>query len=107
MQAQKYNVNNVRPKRWSNPVSLFDNGEYALIWGAFDGYQTLGVRWNGDIDSPRGYPGQGSHPTWYNEPDFLVKPILNELLLNDEKSKYINEKEIRKILKNWNPPKNS
>jgi hypothetical protein len=70
----------VRPQRWSNIINLYDDGTYSAIWGNYDNSPNhrLGVRWNGD-PGVVGYPGQGSYPTWYVEPDFLTKQILLEL----------------------------
>ena len=72
----------VRPKDWlwdeNYPVKvLFDDGEYSAIWGKYQDQPALGVRWNGGTD--RGYPGQGGHPTWYVEPDFIAVTILHRL----------------------------
>lgn len=76
------NGSKVRPKKWKNVLDLFDNGKYSAIWGTYDGGEEriLGVRWNGEDESVKGYPVQGPYPLWYNEPDFLRLPILLKLL---------------------------
>ena len=76
-----YPGSEVRPKRWSNVIDLYDDGEYSVIWGSYDESETksLGVRWNGS-DNNRGYPSQGKYPLWYVEPDFLVKAIILDLI---------------------------
>ena len=74
----------VRPKDWlwheNYPIRiLFESEEenYSIIWGKYQNTRALGVRWNGGTE--RGYPGQGGHPTWYVEPDFISIVILQRL----------------------------
>lgn len=71
---------NVTPQKWTDTLILFDdaNWNYSIILGTYENERTLGVRWRG-ADNERGYPGQGEHPTWYREPDFLIMPILNAI----------------------------
>lgn len=73
----------VRPQKWlwdeNYPIRiLYDDDEYSVIWGKYENTTALGVRWNGGTDV--GYPGQGGHPTWYVEPDFIAIAILQRLL---------------------------
>lgn len=73
----------VTPQKWlrdSNyPIRiLYDDGDYSVIWGKYEDTRALGVRWNGGTDI--GYPGQGAHPTWYVEPDFISISILQRIL---------------------------
>jgi len=80
----------VKPKKWSNEIILFDDGNYSAIWGNYENSakRSLGVRWNGQ-GSEQGFPNQGSYPIWFVEYKFLVKPILLELYfqtLNLQKS---------------------
>lgn len=73
----------VRPKRWSRVIDLYDDGEYSAIWGSLDedDQRILGVRWNGITDDePYGYPSLGGNPVWYVERHFLIRPILRTLL---------------------------
>lgn len=77
----------VTPQKWSAITVLFDNGEYSVISGLYDGgaSRALGERWNGADDSV-GFPSMGGNPLWHVVPDFLEVPllhgILNELLRN-------------------------
>ncbi len=85
----------VNPKDWlwdkKYPIRiLYDDGDYSIIWGKYQNHKALGVRWNGETE--RGFPGQGVHPTWYVEPDFIAIVILNRLLtleLDNEKNVYL------------------
>lgn len=71
----------VVPKKWTNIIILYDDGDYSVIWGSYDGNlnRCLGVRWNGDVNGD-GYPNLGGNPLWYVEPKFLTEPILLSLL---------------------------
>ena len=76
-------ANKVRPHKWlvdtNYPIRiLYDDGDYSVIWGKYENTRALGVRWNGGTEV--GYPGQGGHPTWYVEPDFIAISILQRLL---------------------------
>jgi hypothetical protein len=73
----------VTPQKWlwddNYPIRiLYDDGDYSVIWGKYENIRALGVRWNGGTDI--GYPGQGAHPTWYVEPDFIAINILQRIL---------------------------
>lgn|SRR5690349_5759954 len=71
----------VRPERWTEIWVLFDNGRYSIISGVYDGGgRRLGERWNGDSDSPLGFPNVSGHPVWHVVPRFLEIPILHGLL---------------------------
>ena len=69
----------VRPGRWSDMKVLFDNGEYSVISGRYDGQLNLGERWNGE-GGEAGFPSQGGNPLWHVVPGFLAIPILHGLL---------------------------
>ena len=74
----------VRPQKWCWDVNypirvLYDDDEYSVIWGKYENIKALGVRYNGETDI--GYPGQGAHPTWYVEPDFIAISILQRILI--------------------------
>ncbi len=94
MKAQKVN-----PKDWlwddNYPIRiLFDSDEenYSVIWGKYKNHKALGVRWNGG--TTRGYPGQGGHPTWYVEPNFIAIVILQRLLtiaIDTGETKYLHD----------------
>lgn len=73
----------VKPHKWqwdaNYPIRiLYDDDEYSVIWGKYENTKALGVRWNGGTEI--GFPGQGAHPTWYVEPDFIAISILQRLL---------------------------
>jgi len=76
----------VRPKRWSNILVLFDNGSYSAVWGNYDDSERriLGVRWNGndvlENQTSKGFPTSRGKPVWHIEPDFLVLPLLKNML---------------------------
>jgi len=95
----------VRPRRWAKTnyrFLLFNNGEYSIIWGKFDGVPAMGVRWNGDEDRV-GYPRQGRHPLWYVEPDIIAIGILKHLLtIQSTNNIQTDEKNIRFALKEIN-----
>ncbi len=80
----------VRPAKWDSIRVLFDNGEYSVISGLYDGGpgRVLGERWNGIGDAP-GFPSQGANSTWYVVPDFLTAPLLHGLL--DELVRHVSE----------------
>jgi len=72
----------VQPQKWQQdknyPIRvLYDDGEYSVIFGKYIDTKSLGVRWNGGTKV--GYPGQGAHPTWYVEPDFIAISILHRI----------------------------
>jgi len=77
----------VKPERWSEIWVLFDDGKYSVISGVYDqgGRRKLGERWNGESDSPLGFPNVSGHPVWHVVPRFLEVSILHGLL--DELSK--------------------
>lgn len=73
----------VKPGKWDNaPIRvLFDDGEYSVIWGEYDGTLALGVRWNNGEDGVIGYPKSAfGHPAWYVEPDFIAITIIQRIL---------------------------
>jgi len=92
MKAEK-----VKPKDWlwdeHYPIRIVfesDEENYSVIWGKYKRNKALGVRWNGG--TTRGYPGQGGHPTWYVEPDFIAIAILQRLLtlaIDSGQTKYL------------------
>lgn len=75
------NAVDVRPRKWSNIIVLFDDGIYSVIWGNYADSKNrhLGVRWNGDTETSVGFPSTRGKPQWHLEPRFLHKPILTEL----------------------------
>lgn len=74
----------VRPKRWSKVLDLYDDGAYSAIWGTYKDTKTrsvrcLGVRYNRHDASELGYPSQGKYPSWYVEPPIMTGVILEQL----------------------------
>lgn len=51
----------VKPKKWTDIQVLFDNEEYSVVMGNFEGTFCLGERWNGN-ENEVGYPNQGNNP---------------------------------------------
>jgi len=88
----------VTHKKWSKWVILFDDGWYSAIWGNYENSpnKRLGVRWNGEGSDP-GYPKLFKHPLWFVEREYLVKPILLELLFQASK---LNGPEAKTYVKN-------
>jgi hypothetical protein len=74
-------ANDVSPKRWSDKIVLFDDGEYSVISGIYDGQprRVLGERWNQDQGS-LGFPNVLGHAVWHVVPQFLELPVLHGLL---------------------------
>jgi len=71
----------VHPEKWSEIAVLFDDGEYSVIAGAYDGTsRRLGERWNGDGEHPLGFPNVAGYPVWHVVPTFLEGPILHAIL---------------------------
>lgn len=59
---------------------LYDNGEFAVAWGTYDGGpRCLGMRWNGGPSDP-GYPKLFQHPVWFVLPWQLSVPLVKALL---------------------------
>lgn len=69
----------VRPGRWEGIVVLFDNNEYSVIAGNYDGNHRLGQRWNGPGNAA-GFPSQGGHPIFHVTPPYLSRTLLVGLL---------------------------
>ena len=90
----------VRPEKWiNNPVVLFDNGVYSVIFGLYEGKPALGERWNGDKDE-LGFPNQAGNPIWHVVPKFLELSLLQGLLLEILKNPYSgNKSHIEAILR--------
>ena len=76
--------NKVRPSKWADVTLLYDDGDFSVITGRYDGGTTpaYGVRWNGDPKNPDdiGYPNTFGHPGWFVLPTYLAEPMLHTLL---------------------------
>jgi len=70
----------VRPRKWSNVLDIFDCGEFSAIWGNYErsSERCLGIRWNGENED-LGFPNSAGYPIWFVVPKFLAKSILHEL----------------------------
>ena len=85
----------VKPAKWSSIKILFDNREYSIISGLFDGRECLGERWNGG-DEEIGFPSTRGHAQWHVVPEFLWVSVLQGALLEIESKPYKNSKEHKK-----------
>ena len=55
----------VQPEKWSEIVVLFDDGEYSVIAGQYEGGRRLGERWDGGVGSTLGFPNMMGRPVWH------------------------------------------
>jgi hypothetical protein len=70
----------VNPGKWDDEKDyLFDNKDYSIIAGRYEGQNALGERWNGG-DGEVGFPSQGGYPLWHVVPNFLALPILHGIV---------------------------
>ncbi len=79
------NALDVRPAKWLQdpnylPKVLYDDGEYSVIWGKYEGTPALGTRWNEGEDGVLGFPNRFGHAAWFVEPDFIATAIIQRLL---------------------------
>ena len=88
---------NVKPNKWTNIQVLFDNGEYSVVMGDFEGTLCLGERWNGS-ENEVGYPNQGNNPLWHVIHEFFSIPILHKLLDLHLSTNTIDDEKINLIL---------
>ena len=75
----------VNPARWVEKKVLFDDQDYSVVSGKYEGHDgtlhdTLGERWNVSGGSANGFPTSYGHPAWHVVPDMLEIPILHGLL---------------------------
>ena len=63
------------------PMILHDGGPgcWSAAKGTYDGKSRLAIRWNGNDESPWGFPNRGKHPTWFIVPRDLEKAIRTAL----------------------------
>lgn len=69
----------VTPQKWTEIEILFDDGNYSVIFGEFEGNRCLGERWNGTKNG-YGYPHQADKPLWHVVPHYFNLPILHKIL---------------------------
>ena len=72
----------VQPQKWSGIRVLYDDDEYSVISGFYEvpTRRVLGERWNGDSNSPLGFPNVAGFPIWHVVPTFLERSILHAIL---------------------------
>lgn len=60
----------VRPAKFPDPIVVFDDGDFAIAAGHWEGEPDLrlAVRWN-DLPTPPGYPKLFGNPTWMMLPE--------------------------------------
>ncbi|WP_418233615.1 hypothetical protein [Butyricimonas virosa] len=66
----------VKPGKWSNIIILYDNGDYSVCWGNYDGgvERTMGIRWNDN------YPRQGAWATWFVENHLFIESKIIQII---------------------------
>lgn len=76
---------NVKPKKWTNIIVLYDDNVYSTCFGNFEGShkRIIGERWNNN------YPRQGNNPTWYVVYDPFKKSKIENIKLILEQAKQI------------------
>lgn len=63
---------------------LYDNGEFSIAIGVWEGtVNTLAMRWNGD-DEDKGYPKTFGHPMWFVIHNDLKQNIIQSLMIEDK-----------------------
>ena len=90
---------NVNPSNFKVESVLFDNEDFSIAYGKWEGKQnSIAMRWNGYGDDP-GYPKLFSNPVWFLISDDLKIPIIKSLLQlessNDELILKVLEKELK------------
>lgn len=68
-------------QRWALIKVLHDGGEgeYSIALGRWDNQVVLGMRWNGENESPIGNPQSRGLPTWFIVPENYRESILVQL----------------------------
>jgi len=69
----------VIPQKWSNIKIIFEDEDYSVIMGNYDGNICLGERWNGG-ENGYGFPHQADKPIWHIVPSYFQIPILHKIL---------------------------
>ena len=63
---------------------LYDDGEFSVAWGSYEGEKTkrLGMRWTGDSANPDdvGYPKQGRNSVWFMLAEELTVGVATALV---------------------------
>jgi len=88
----------VTPQKWTEIEILFDDDEYSVIIGNFEGNRCLGERWNG-TGNKDGYPNQGGNPLWHVVNYNFSLPILHKILdLHLQSNTKSNEEQINSTI---------
>lgn len=69
------NPKDVKPKDWTSGEIIFHDldNTYSAIFGTCRGtVYNLGIRWDGETEIDRGYPGQADNPLWFVVPAELT-----------------------------------
>lgn len=76
----------VNPRNYKVKAVLFDNKEFAIALGTWEGQEenVLAMRWNGDNEEDKGYPKTFGNPMWFVIHDDLKQPIIQSLMINDK-----------------------
>lgn len=87
---------NVNPKNFKVLNVLYDDSEFSLAYGLWDGrHKVIAMRWNGEGDDDAGYPKTFGNPMWFIVSDDIKIPILKSLI----NEKYANNQAILETLK--------
>ncbi len=71
---------NVNPSNFKVEYVLFDNEEFSIAYGKWEGKNNcIAMRWNGEGDDP-GYPKLFSNPVWFLIDNDLKVPIIKSLI---------------------------
>lgn len=74
----------VNPNNYKVSSILYDNGEFSIAIGVWEGtVNTLAMRWNGD-DEDKGYPKTFGHPMWFVIHNDLKQNIIQSLMIEDK-----------------------
>jgi hypothetical protein len=71
---------NVNPSNFKVEYILFDNEEFSIAYGKWEGKDySIAMRWNGNENDP-GYPQLFGNPVWFLITNDLKIPIIKSLL---------------------------
>ena len=61
--------------KWTLTEVVFNNGDWAVAIGEWEGDNSVGIRWNG-TPFDAGFPARGQYGTWLILPDELADIVL-------------------------------
>ena len=76
------NPNQVNHAKFPISSILYNDAEFSIVWGSWQGNpKTLGMRWN-DSPGPNGFPTSREtfRPVWFVIPNHLALPLATSLL---------------------------